>query len=401
MNKTNPIKIPGFQFAATHCGLKDKKSKKDLAVIYATEPTTTIAGVFTKNKVCAAPVKQCQKNIKHGTGRLIVINSGLANAATGKQGLMDAKSMAKIAAKNFDVLESEVFICSTGKIGEPLPMAKIIKGLSRLPENLSSERFLDCAKAIRTTDAYTKVAWIEDQINGSRFKMAVMAKGAGMICPNMATMLCYVVTDLKISRPVLKALLKETVNETLNELSVDGDTSTNDTVLMMASGLAKNKPIMKDSKSYHKVKTSLLHLLEAIALLIALDGEGATKCFRVLIKGARSQADAKKAARAIAHSQLVKTAIFGCDPNWGRILCAAGYSGCAIHEPKTTILIGNTPVYAHGKPLNKNEKKAAHYLKNNNIVDIGLDLGLGKYQARVLASDLTYGYIKINAEYRT
>lgn len=222
-----------------------------------------------------------------------------------------------------------------------------------------------------------------------------------MIAPDMATMLSYIVTDLKISKPVLQTMLKETVDETLNCLTIDGDTSTNDTVLMLASGLAGNKAIKKNTPAYNKIKTIIVSLLDYICLLIASDGEGATKCFRIHVSGAKSEIDAKKVSKAIANSPLVKTAMFGNDPNWGRILCAAGYAGADVKEEKTTIKLGKTPVFSKGKPLNKNERAASQYLKKNKLIDISIDLGVGRAKSKAYGCDLTYDYVKLNAEYRT
>jgi len=228
-----------------------------------------------------------------------------------------------------------------------------------------------------------------------------MAKGAGMIAPNMATMLSYIVTDLNISKTVLQSLLKEAVDETLNCLTVDGDTSTNDTVLMLASGLAGNKAIKKNGFTYKKIKKTLVNLLEYICILIASDGEGATKCIRIHVSGAKNESDAKKVAKAIANSPLVKTAMFGNDPNWGRILCAAGYSEADVVEENTTIKLGKYKVFSKGKPFNQNEKPASRYLKSNKLIDVFIDLGRGKGRGRAYGCDLTYDYVKLNAEYRT
>ena len=395
------VKIRGFEFAGCHCGIKEQKGRKDLGVIYATQTNTAIAGVYTTNKILAAPVLQCQKNTKNGIGRLIVINSGIANAATGAKGKEDARKTEAAAAKIFNVKKNDVCVCSTGRIGERVPVQKIIKGLDGLKSNLNEKSFYDCANAILTTDKSTKTVVKTGRLQGKPFTLAIMAKGAGMIQPNMATMLCYIMTDLKISKPVLNSLLKESVSDTLNSLSVDGDTSTNDTVLIMASGLANNKALNKASADYKKTKKLLTEALLYIAKEIALDGEGATKCFEVNVVGAKSSKDAQKISKAIANSLLVKTAMFGGDPNWGRIVCAAGYSGAAINEKKTSVSFKNISVFTNGKPINKNEARAAAYLKKNSEIEININLGLGKHNSRAIGSDLTYDYVKLNAEYRT
>lgn len=389
---------PGFEFAGMPCGIKDK-NQKDLAVILARADKTTVAGMFTKNRVCAAPVKICQKHVKKNQVKAIIINSGNANAATGRSGFKNSQIICETVAKKFALKSFQVLPCSTGKIGVPLPMGKIISGIKNI--KLHARGFLDCAQAICTTDAYVKTAVHHGKIDGKKFTIAIMAKGAGMIHPNMATMLCYIVTDLKIQNSVLKNLLKESVDQTLNCLSVDGDTSTNDTVLMMASGVCGNKDFKTNSSRYKQIQKTLTSLLEKISILIAKDGEGATKCLRINVSGAMSQQDAKKVAKAIVNSPLVKTAMFGCDPNWGRILAAVGYAGARVDENKTVIKIGAIPVFSKGKPLGKNEKRASVYLRKNQIVDIFANLGLGKSHAKTYGSDLTYDYVKLNAMYHT
>lgn len=390
--------IPGFEFAGMSCGIKDK-NKKDLAVILSQASQTTVAGMFTKNRVCAAPVKICQKHVKKNQVKAIVINSGNANAATGTRGFKDSQKICEAVAKKFALKSFQVLPCSTGKIGVPLPMGKIISGIKNIKPRANG--FLDCVKAICTTDAYIKTAVHHGKIDGKKFTIAVMAKGAGMIHPKMATMLCYIVTDLKIQNPVLKNLLKESVDQTLNCLSVDGDTSTNDTVLMMASGVCGNKDFKTDSSTYKRIQKTLTNLLEEIAILIAKDGEGATKCLRIHVSEAASQKDAQKVAKTIVNSPLVKTAMFGCDPNWGRILAAIGYAGARVDEGETVIKLGAIPVFSKGKPLGKNEKRASVYLRKNQIVDVFVFLGMGKAHAKTYGSDLTYDYVKLNAMYHT
>lgn len=401
MEQQNKIAVPGFLFSGRHCGIKEDPQKLDLAVIFSKNPKTVAAGVFTQNKVCAAPVKICQQALKSRYAQLIVINSGIANAATGAFGFKQALETQKTAAKNYSVDSQKIFVCSTGKIGQPLPMQALKVGLEKSAQNLSADAFDQAAAAICTTDAYQKKVFHCGKIGKQPFHIAIMAKGAGMIQPNMATMLCFVMTDLAIEKSALQKMLKHAVDQTLNRLSVDGDTSTNDTVLALANGEVKNKPINTASAEFIKIQKILTDLLQQIVFLIALDGEGATKCFRVHIKNAASIKDAEKAARAVANSQLVKTAVFGCDPNWGRILCAVGYSGARVVEEKARVQIGTSTLFDRGKVLVKNEKPAAIYLKNNQHITLTVDLGLGDAEFFIYASDLTYDYIKINAEYRT
>lgn len=395
--------IAGFLSNGLACGIKTSNKKNDLGIIFATEPNTRIAGVFTQNKIKAAPVRWCQQNLKSGKGRgrLIVVNSGNANAATGKKGIADNALIARSAAELFGVSSNETFVCSTGKIGAKLPTQKILNGLKHHVGKLTPNGLDKFTSAIVTTDAYSKTAQAQFKIGGKIVSMTAMAKGAGMIEPNMATMLCFVLTDLNISAALLQKLLSEAVGPTLNSLTVDGDTSTNDTVLMMASGLAENTLINKRDPGYALALKTLKNVLGKIAELIALDGEGATKCMVIQVKGAKSRQDADKIARAIGNSQLVKTAMFGNDPNWGRILAAAGYSGANIEEGRIKIALDNITLFAGGRPFDKNENRASAYLKANKMIAVNVDLAIGKHEARILASDLGYEYVRINADYRT
>lgn len=398
---THPLIIPGFTFTGLYCGIKDDAAKKDLAVIYAENPATVAAGVFTTNKICAAPVVICRQALKNKHHRLIVINSGIANAATGKAGMQDATLVQKAAAREFGLKPEEVFVSSTGKIGLRVPTEKIVSGLATAKSQLSENHFYETAEAIRTTDAWRKTAYIKGVLRGKPYTLAVMAKGAGMIQPNMATMLCYIMTDLAIEKKALQKMLKLTVEPTLNSLSVDGDTSTNDTVLFLAGGSAQNKPVKDGTNEFKKITSELTGLLREIAISIAMDGEGATKCMAIHVHGAVSDADAKKAARAIANSPLVKTAIFGGDPNWGRILAAAGYSGARVEELKSTIKLGPHALFVRGHLKDFIAEEVSLYIKSQKIVDIIVELGLGKGKATMYASDLTYDYVKLNAEYHT
>lgn len=393
--------VPGFAFSGVSAGLKGDPKKRDLALIYSAVPQTVVAGVFTRNLVRAAPVRICERHVRSGKARLILVNAGVANAATGVAGLKDAESAVRFAASLFELNERDVLPCSTGKIGPRLPLDLIRSGVLKAKDLLHLHGFTKASQAICTTDAYPKTAFYRGQIRRKAFSIAIMAKGAGMIAPDMATMLCFIVTDLNAPAPVLKTLLKECVDETLNRMTVDGDTSTNDTVLMLANGLAKNAPLAKNSNDYALVKKILMGLLRDIAVKIVTDGEGATKCFEVRVTGAKNAAQAERAARAIADSQLVKTAMFGNDPNWGRIACAAGYSGATVSEEEMTIKLGGIPVFARGKPQDANLSKAARILKKSAEITVDVDLGLGSGRAHILSSDLTYDYVKLNAEYHT
>ncbi|OGP09687.1 MAG: bifunctional ornithine acetyltransferase/N-acetylglutamate synthase [Deltaproteobacteria bacterium GWA2_45_12] len=393
--------IPGFQFAGFHCGIKDDIRKKDIAFIYSEEPNTLVDGVFTTNKVFAAPVTVCRDVVKKGIGRLIVINSGVANACTGMKGMQDALQTQKVAAKEYALNPNEVLVCSTGKIGDTLPMSTLIKGIRRSKNEMGKNYFMDAVRGIMTTDQYPKYATATGTISGKKYTIAVLAKGAGMLCPNMATMLAYVVTDLRFDRKTLKTIFRNAVDKTLNRITVDGDTSTNDTVLILANGRAGNKTFSVTSREGKQVETQLTALLEDMARKITLDGEGATKCCRVEIKGAKNESEAKKIAYAIGNSPLVKTALFGCDPNWGRIMAAVGYSGASIVQEKLNVWIGSHQVVKNGSGVKRKSMDALNTYMKKRDMDIKVDCHMGRGEFFIFMSDLTYDYIHLNAEYHT
>lgn len=393
--------IPGFQFAGVHCGIKDNPRKKDLTLIYSEEPLTLIEGVFTTNKVTAAPVEVCKKSIRKGKAQLIVINSGVANACTGAQGMKDALETQKYAAQLFQLDRSQVMVCSTGKIGDFLPMQKLKEGLIKAKDWLDPKSFLEAAKGIMTTDQFVKWGCTKGKLQGKKYTLAVMTKGAGMLRPDMATMLTFIVTDLNVDKATLKTIFRRTIDRTLNRVTVDGDTSTNDTVLMMANGRAGNVSFTADSPEGAQIEKQLMSLLTDMAKKITLDGEGATKCTKIIVNGAKNQSDAKKIAYSVGNSPLVKTALFGCDPNWGRIMAAVGYSGAKIKPEKINIAIG--PYWVAKQGMNSGEYKAkdvSKYLKKKDV-EIRIDCNVGNADFFVYASDLTYDYIHLNAEYHT
>ena len=394
------IIIPGFQFAGIHAGIKDDARKKDLALIYSEEKSTLIDGVFTRNKVCAPPVTLCRKSIGKGRGRLVVVNRGIANACTGERGMRDAQKTQKEAARLFGLNKSEVFVCSTGKIGNVLPMGKLVPGLKKAKKEMYVEGFMDAARGIMTTDQFPKFGSVTGKIFGKKYTIAVMAKGAGMLRPDMATLLAYILTDLKFSRPVMARLFRKALDLTLNRVTVDGDTSTNDTVLMLANGRAGNKIFSANSREGRKIAAQMTELLNSMARKITLDGEGATKCCRVTVKGATNSADARKVAYAIGNSPLVKTALFGCDPNWGRIMAAIGYSGARVNPKKISVKIGSYWVARRGQASPVPQAEIARTMKKENV-EILADLGIGNGTFFVFMSDLTYDYVNLNAEYHT
>jgi len=395
------IIIPGFQFAGIHCGIKDDVRKKDLTLIFSEEKNTLIDGVFTKNKVCAPPVDLCRHVVRNGKAQLVVINSGIANACTGKRGVTDSKRTQKEVAKLLGIPPSKVCVSSTGKIGDFLPMAKLSMGLKKATHQLSPHNFFDAVKGIMTTDQYPKFGFIKGRLLGKSYTIAVLAKGAGMLRPNMATMLAYVLTDLKMTRSCLKTLFRSSVDFTLNRVTVDGDTSTNDTVLMLANGRAGNKTFSAASPTGRRIRKELNGLLTKMARQITLDGEGATKCCEVHVSGARNLEDAKRIAYAIGNSPLVKTALFGCDPNWGRIMAAVGYSGAKINQHQINIKIGNNWLVKKGMGLKGAPiAKISKYMRQKNI-SMQVQCGNGKGKFFVFMSDLTYDYIHLNAEYHS
>lgn len=399
--------IAGFKAAGIQCGIK-KDNKKDLALIYSEVPAVC-AGVFTTNKIKAAPVLLDMQRIKKGLCQAIIINSGNANACTGKQGLKDAKEMAALTEKMLGIKKGLAFVSSTGVIGQPLPMDKIKKGITTIASHIShltsTYGWHDAEKAIMTTDAFPKIAFEKCRIDGKEISMLGIAKGAGMIKPDMATMLSFIATDANIERSALQKALKTAVARSFNSITVDGDTSTNDTVLAIANGFAGNKGVRsKDYKSFCEI---LEKVCKKLAHMIVIDGEGATKFLEFKVTGTKNNEAAKRIADVVANSLLVKTAFFGEDANWGRIMAAIGRAGVDVKEENINIYFNEVPVVlngqkAKGKGLKAKdiEKKATKAVKQKHIC-IRIGLGLGKGSSTVWASDLSYEYVKINASYRT
>jgi glutamate N-acetyltransferase/amino-acid N-acetyltransferase len=401
MKKNSPaqkLSVKGFQFAGISSGIK-KSGDKDLALIFSEVPAATV-GMFTTNQIKAAPVRLAIKRLSGAKQcQAIIINSGNANACTGQEGMKNAREMTVKTASALGISHDLVNVSSTGVIGEQLPMNKIIKAIPDLARNLSPMSSDDTANAIMTTDRFPKVISKKVRIGNRTGTIAGITKGAGMICPNMATMLCYILTDISISSKLMERALKDAVDRSFNRLAVDNDMSTNDSVFAMANGMLGNDPIIRGSKEYGEFSSKLSELTYDLAMMIARDGEGATKVIEVIVKGAKSEIDADKVARAVSGSMLVKTAVYGNDPNWGRIVAAAGYSGVNINENKIDIYIGRVKVMSKGIGTNK-ENLASRALKNEKVV-ITVDLGAGNKRVKALSCDLTEKYITINAEYRT
>ena len=387
----------GFLFSAVEAAIK-KPGRKDLALIYS-ETESNMAGAFTTNMVKAAPVCVDISKIQSGKGQAIIINSGNANACTGKKGMRDAMEMTRLVAQGLKLKTSRVYISSTGVIGSPLPMERIRTRMHDLRAGLGKFSIHDVAHAIMTTDTFPKVISRTVEMDGKTGTITGICKGAGMICPHMATMLCFLMTDIAVNQRTLDKTLRDAVKRSFNRITVDGDMSTNDTVLIMANGMLGNPEITGKSKSYRVFHDVLSDVTYELSKLIARDGEGATKFIEIEVKGARSETDAEKAAFSVANSNLVKTALYGNDANWGRIMAALGYSGIGFAEEKTDIYIGKVNVVRRGLSNSKDEE-ANKVLKGKDIRII-IDLHLGRSSARVLTCDLTEEYIRVNATYRT
>jgi len=395
----NGITTPrGFKAAGISCGIK-KGDKKDLALIYSEVPARA-AALFTTNQIKAAPLKVSAEHIEDENAQAIVINSGCANAATGKKGLEDAEEMTQATAQILGIEKENVLIASTGTIGTFLPMNKIAEGIKEAKGKLSREGGGDASQAIMTTDTFPKEVVVEVDIGGQKVTIGGMAKGAGMIFPHLATMLSFITTDAAISGELLKKALKSSIDRSFNMITVDGEESTNDIVVILANGLAGNEEIDKENEDFKKFSSGLDEITLKLAKMIVKDGEGATKFIEIEIKNALEWEDAKKVAFSIANSLLVKTAIFGEDANWGRIMAAIGNSGVEIEEEKTDIYLGNLKLASKGCGIKYSEEKAKKILKEKEI-KITVDLNLGEKSAKVWTCDLTPDYVKINAHYRT
>jgi len=390
----------GFLAAGVHCGIK-QSGKQDLGLIVC--PTgAKAAAVFTTNKIVSAAVTVSRRHVKSPTISAVVVNSGNANACTGKAGIKDAITMCKETAKGLEVRPKNILVASTGIIGHPLPMKKIASGISKAAAKLSSSSSagLDFAKAIMTTDARLKQAMRRIEISGARITIAGTVKGAGMIGPKMATTLLFITTDVAMSKPLLGKALRTAVDSSLNKLTVDGHQSTNDTAIMLASGLAGNRPIATQGPQYKKFTGVLAELCDDLARQMAIGAEGATRIFKVVVNGAATKADAAKAARAIADYPLVKCAVHGGDPNWGRIICAVGSVGVKLNPNKLSCKLGPITVFKNGAPT-KFDVKAASKIISQIEHAIMVNLGAGRYSDFCYGCDLSAEYVRINADYHT
>ena len=393
----------GFLASGIYCGLKKSNLQKDLALIYSEVPAVA-AGMYTKNKVKGAPIYITKEHLTNKKAQAIIINSGNANTCNGDDGLNKAKKMASLQAKELQLKTDDVLVASTGVIGVPLNIDAIKDGIPLLTEKLSKQGFDDASSAIMTTDTFKKQLALEFYIGDRKVTIGSMAKGSGMIEPNMGTMLSFITTDLSISPQLLHEALKCSVKLTYNRVSVDGDTSTNDMILILANGLAENPTITEKDENYDAFLKVLTELNTIMAKNIAKDGEGATKLLECQIIGANTEEDAVVLGKSVINSSLVKTAMFGSDANWGRILCALGYTKIDFDPEKVDVSFessaGSIKVCEAGSSLPFDEDNAKKILSENEII-IKVNLFLGDYSAYVWGCDLSYEYVKINGDYRS
>ena len=393
------MEIKGFKFSAVKAAIK-KPGRLDLGLIFSETPAV-VAALFTTNKVKAAPVLISMERAQNGTAQAVLVNSGNANACTGQQGIDDARELTRLIAEGVGIPDEAALIASTGVIGVPLPMERIRKSVPPLIEGLATGTLADIAQAIMTTDTFPKLETRHGEAGGKPYTITGIAKGAGMIMPNMATMLAFLVTDAAVDPPWLDKVFREANSASFNAITIDGDTSTNDTALILANGAAGNAPLSDAGPDAVRFAELLHEVMAALARQLVKDGEGATKFVTITVKGAISDTDARQAAMAIANSSLVKTAFFGQDANWGRILAAVGYSGAQIDPGRAwlwfdDVTMAKNGIFAGGDA----EARGGAVLKNSEFT-VTVDLKLGEGAATVCTTDLSYDYVKINADYRT
>ena len=394
------FRVPGFTTAGIFCGIKTNK-QKDLALIFSEEPSVA-AGLFTSNQVVSPTITWCREILKSSKRfRAIVVNSGNANACIGPKGMEDCKSLASKLSQKLSVEPKEILIASTGIIGVPLPINKIVKALPALSSKLSPIGWVSSAEAIMTTDLTPKFKSLSFYIGKDKITMGGIAKGSGMIHPNMATMLAFIATDASIDKKTLGRALREANNKTFNRITVDGDTSTNDMAILLANGKAENKSIRGGSSAYDKFVEKLTEICLYLAHKIVLDGEGATKFVTIRIQGAKAKTHAHRIAKSVATSSLVKTALFGQDPNWGRIIAAVGYAGVPFNPDKVQISLNGSVLFNNGVPVYGALQSTLRKKMKSKNISIVIDLKSGIHSGEVYTCDLSYDYVRINAEYTT
>ncbi len=392
----------GFTAAGVHCGIRKNKSKRDLALIYC-EKKCTAAAVYTTNLVKSSPITVTKKNLENGYAQAVICNSGNANTCNA-DGMEKAEMMCRLTAQELGISPEDIIVGSTGVIGQVLPIEPIRDSMKQIVSELSVDGGANAAEAIMTTDTVPKEAAVETVIGGKTVRIGGISKGSGMIHPNMATMLCFVTTDAAISSQMLQKAVKSAADKTFNMISIDGDTSTNDTLAVMASGMAENPEITEENEDYHAFLEALTAVCRALSRMMAKDGEGATKLLICKVSGAKSEKDAVGVAKSVICSSLLKAAMFGADANWGRVLCAIGYSGCRVDVQKVDVSFassaGSIDVCKNGAGIDFSEEVAKKVLTEDEI-DIIIELNDGEGQAEAYGCDLTYEYVKINGDYRT
>jgi glutamate N-acetyltransferase/amino-acid N-acetyltransferase len=386
--------VPGILAAGLHCGIKSGTAR-DLALIY-TSASATAAGVFTSNRIQGAPVKVSRDRLRSGVAQAIVASSGCSNVATGEQGLKDAREMTEIVAKHLRIPEERVLVASTGVIGKMLPMDRIRPALPKLVKALSPQGSRAAAEGIMTTDTHPKEAALRVEIAGRPVTLGGIAKGTGMIHPLMATMFCFVATDLAVERDTLQAALRQAVGQSFNRITVDGDRSTSDTVVVLANGLAENRPLSRGDRRLRPFQQALDALTQKLALMLVRDGEGATLVCEIRVRGAKTRRDAEAAARSIATSSLFKTSLAGRDPNWGRVMSALGASGIPVQEDRIAVWYGEEQVAAGGRVRDGVRWDQVKAELQKREVSVTVDLGLGPGADHVWTCDFTQDYVKIN-----
>ncbi|MBN2539216.1 MAG: bifunctional glutamate N-acetyltransferase/amino-acid acetyltransferase ArgJ [Deltaproteobacteria bacterium] len=390
------MRVPGFSGSSVASGIKSGGGR-DLSLIFSKVPARA-AGVFTTNRFKAAPVILDMERIKRGIAQAVVVNSGNANAATGTEGDKDAATMSKVVSEALDIEDELVLVASTGIIGQKLPIEMIVRSIEPLVEGLNADGISSFAEGIITTDRFLKIEHQRCFVGGKEVTICGIAKGAGMIEPNMATMLSFILTDADIDHGCLNSVFKESADRSFNAITVDGCMSTNDTAIMLANGVAGNSLITENSGNLLEFKEALSGVMDSLARSIVKDGEGATKLIEIIVEGAKVVADARKIAYAIANSNLVKTAFFGEDPNWGRIISAAGSTGIPFSTDSLELYIEDVPLFIHG--MGTSGIQAASIMKMDNI-RVLVRLGMGKETFRVYTSDLSHEYVEINALYHS
>lgn len=392
----------GFVASGVHCGIRKNKNKRDLALIYCEKPCTA-AAIYTTNLVKSAPILVTRANLENGTAQAVICNSGNANTCN-SDGVEVAEKTCALVAKALNIDEKDVIVGSTGVIGQKLPIEPIANSIPKLVSALSKEGATNAAEAIMTTDLVKKEYAVETEIGGKTVYIGGIAKGSGMIHPNMATMLCFITTDAAISADMLKIAVKTVADKSFNMVSVDGDTSTNDTLAVMASGLAGNAEITEQNEDYNIFVEALTILCRKLSKEMAKDGEGASKLLVCKVSGAKTEKDAKGVAKSVVCSSLLKAAMFGSDANWGRVLCAIGYSGCDVDINKVDVSFaskaGKVDVCKNGAGIDFSEEIAKTVLTEDEI-DIVVELNDGNGVAEAYGCDLTYEYVKINGDYRS